>query len=306
MGIESQWIWMDGEMVPFEKATTHVLSHTLHYGLGAFEGIRAYAQPDGRAGVWRLDEHLDRLLGSMAVLRQPVGFSLDEIREACLEVLRVNDFTSAYLRPLIFLGHGEMGLGARSNKVHVAIAAWKWGAYLGAEGMQRGVHLRTSSFTRNHPNAAMPRAKVVGHYVNSILARYEANDDGYDEALMLDHTGMVAEGTGENIFVVEGSKVLTPPATNILPGITRRTLMELIERDPELTLCVQSFGRDALYMADEAFMVGTAAEVTPIALLDKRKVGGGSRGPVTERLQKLYLDAVAGRVDWMSHHITVA
>ena len=304
MGIESQWIWMDGELVPFENATTHVLSHTLHYGLGAFEGIRAYIQPDGRAGVWRLDEHLQRLVHSASVLRVSMPYGVEQLRAACLEVLRANDFTAAYLRPLMFLGSGEMGLGARSNKVHVVVAAWKWGAYLGEEGLRNGVHLRTSSFTRNHPNAALPRAKVVGHYVNSILARYEANEDGYDEGLMLDHTGMVAEGTGENIFIVDGSTLRTPPPTNILPGFTRETIFEIVEHAPDLTLLEQPFGRDALYTADEAFMVGTAAEVTPIAHLDRRQIGRGTRGPVTERIQSVYRDAVRGKVDWMKHHIT--
>ncbi|MFT4621778.1 MAG: branched-chain amino acid aminotransferase [Myxococcota bacterium] len=306
MGIESKWIWMDGALVPFEDATTHVLSHTLHYGLGAFEGIRAYEQPDGRAGVWRLDEHLERLLNSVAVIRHTLDYSLADLRAACLEVLRANEFSSAYIRPLVFLGAGQMGLGARGNKVHVVIAAWSWGAYLGEEGLRRGVNLKTSSFTRSHPNASMPRAKVVGHYVNSILARYEANEDGYDEALMLDHTGLVAEGTGENIFMVEGNLVTTPPPTNILPGLTRKTVMEIVDHLPDLRVVEQSLGRDGLYMADEAFMVGTAAEVTPIATLDHRAIGNGARGPVTERIQSIYQNAVAGRVDWLARHITPA
>lgn len=303
MGIESKSIWFDGKLVPFEEANVHVLSHTLHYGLGAFEGIRAYQQPDGTAGVWRLDEHLTRLLDSMRMIRIGVSFDVPQLRQACLEVLEANDFTEAYIRPLAFLGHGAMGLGARTNPLHIAIAAWKWGAYLGDEGLSKGVRLKTSSFSRNHPNAAMSRAKVVGHYVNSILARYEANDDGYDEALMLDFGGMVAEGTGENVFVVKDGVVKTPPVTNILPGITRRTMIEMLAKDG-IEVKEQLFGRDAFYVADEAFMCGTAAEVTPIAEVDRRLVGNGTPGPITQRLQTLYHQAVRGELDWMAHHIT--
>ncbi len=304
MGIESDVIWMDGELVPFADAKVHVLSHTLHYGLGAFEGIRAYEQPDGRAGVFRLREHLERLVDSVHMARMPDKWSLEQLEEACVEVLRVNKFTSAYLRPLAFLGMGEMGLGARNNPLHLIVAAWPWGAYLGEEGLEKGVRLRTSSFTRNHPNAALSRAKVVGHYVNSILARYEANDDGFDEALMLDQSGMVAEGTGENVFVIKDGVVKTPPAANILPGITRRTMIELL-RGEGYEVLEQLFGRDAFYVADEAFMCGTAAEVTPIRELDRRTVGEGRRGPVTTRMQKLYSDAVRGRLPAMTKYITV-
>ncbi len=303
MGIESDFIWFDGQMVPFEQANVHVLSHTLHYGLGAFEGIRAYEQPDGSAGVWRLKEHIDRLIDTMRILQMEVAWTSEELQQACLDVLQKNGFSAAYLRPLAFLGHGQMGLGARGNKVHVAIAAWKWGAYMGDDGLDKGVRLRTSSFTRNHPNAAMSRAKVVGHYVNSIIARYEANDDGFDEALMLDGHGFVAEGTGENVFVRKGDEILTPPVTNILPGITRQTMMEIMEHEG-LTVKETLFGRDAFYVADEAWMVGTAAEVTPIGSLDRRTIGDGSPGELTKKLQTVYHDAVRGKVDWMRHHIT--
>lgn len=305
MGIESDFIWFDGELVPFDQAKVHVLSHTLHYGLGAFEGIRAYEQPDGRAGVWRLDEHLVRFMDSLRMIRLPVRWTKEQLTEACLEVLRVNRFTEAYIRPLAFLGTGQMGLGARSNPLHVVIAAWKWGAYLGDEGMQNGVRLKTSSFSRNHPNAAMSRAKVVGHYVNSIMARYEANDDGFDEALMLDHHGFVAEGTGENVFVVKGDQIKTPPVANILPGITRRTMIDILEHEG-YTVQEQLFGRDAFYVADEAFMCGTAAEVTPIRDVDRRPVGDGKPGPITRMLQQTYADAVRGKVDWLAPYITLA
>lgn len=305
MGIESDFIWFDGEMVPFAEANVHLLSHTLHYGLGAFEGIRAYEQPDGRPGVWRLDDHLDRLIDSLRMIRIPLKWSRETLHEACLEVLRVNAFTEAYIRPIAFLGAGQMGLGARNNPLHVGIAAWKWGAYLGDEGQRSGVRLKTSSFSRNHPNAAMSRAKVVGHYVNSIMARYEANDDGYDEALMLDHHGFVAEGTGENVFVIKGDQIKTPPVANILPGITRRTVIEILEHEG-YQVQEQLFGRDAFYVADEAFMCGTAAEITPIRDVDRRIIGDGTPGPITRRVQQIYDDAVRGRVDWLAGNISIA
>ncbi|MCB9675640.1 MAG: branched-chain amino acid transaminase [Alphaproteobacteria bacterium] len=303
MGIESDWIWFDGEMIPYDEARVHVLSHTLHYGLGAFEGIRAYQQPDGRPGVWRLREHLVRFMDSMRMARLPLPYTLDELVEACMDVLEKNGFTEAYLRPLAFLGSGRMGLGARDNPLHVVVAAWKWGAYLGDEGMQKGVRLKTSSFSRNHPNAAMSRAKIVGHYVNSIMARYEANDDGYDEALMLDFHGMVAEGTGENVFVIKDGIVKTPPVTNILPGITRRSVIEILEARG-YDVREQLFGRDAFYVADEAFMCGTAAEITPIQSLDRRMVGTGVPGPITRMVQEIYLEGVKGRVPELEPHIT--
>ena len=304
MGIESDFVWFDGEWVPFADAKVHVLTHTLHYGLGAFEGIRAYEQDDGRAGIWRLDAHLERLMDSVRMIRFPTTTSHDQLREACCEVLRKNNFTEAYLRPLVIFGSGAMGLGARTNPVHTIIAAWKWGAYLGEDGLTNGVRLKTSSFSRNHPNAAMSRAKIVGHYVNSILARYEANDDGYDEALMLDHHGFVAEGTGENVFIIKNGVVKTPPVTNILPGITRKAVMQILAREGYVVK-EQLFGRDAFYVADEAFMCGTAAEVTPIAEVDRRTVGTGRPGPITRRVQQIYADAVRGRIDWLRDDITL-
>ena len=304
MSIASDFIWFNGEMVPFDQAQVHVLSHTLHYGLGAFEGIRAYEQPDGRAGIWRLEEHLVRLLDSMRMIRMDLPVSKEELRAACQDTLRKNNFTEAYLRPLAFLGHGQMGLGARNNPLNVIVAAWKWGAYMGDEGIVKGVRLKTSSFSRNHPNAAMSRAKVVGHYVNSILARYEANDDGYDEALMLDHHGFVAEGTGENVFVIKNGVIKTPPVTNILPGITRRSVIEILKHEG-YEVEEHLFGRDAFYVAEEAFMCGTAAEITPIASVDRRPVGDGTPGPITKRVQQIYMDAVKGKVDWLHHHITL-
>ena len=296
MGIESQLIWMDGEFIPFAEANVHVLSHTLHYGLGVFEGIRAYEQPDGRPGVFRLDDHIERLIDSARMVRIDIPYTHEQIRAACLETLRVNGFKSAYLRPLVFLGSGAMGLGARDNAVHVVIATWEWGAYLGAEGLEKGVRVACSSFSRHHVNANLQRAKVVGHYVNSILARYEANDNGFDEAIMLDTNGLVAEGTGENIFVVRRGVVTTPSVINILGGITRDTVLEIL-RHEGVDVREQQFGRDALYIADEMFMVGTAAEVTPIRSVDRREIG--PPGDVTKMVQKIYLDGVMGKVDWM-------
>jgi len=303
MGIESDWIWMDGKLVPFAEANVHVLSHTLHYGLGAFEGIRAYRQPNGRAGVWRLQEHLDRLLDSMRMMTLPLPWTRDQMVDACLETLEANNFDEAYVRPLAFLGMGAMGLGARNNPVHLVVAAWKWGAYMGEEGLAKGVRLRTSSFIRNHPNAALSRAKIVGHYVNSIMARYEATADGFDEALMLDNHGFVAEGTGENLFVIKNGVVKTPAVTNILPGITRRSVIEILAHEG-IPVREEMFGRDAFYVADEAFMCGTAAELTPVAEVDRRKVGNGMPGPITQLVQRLYTDGVRGKVGWLEHHIT--
>ncbi|HCH63504.1 MAG TPA: branched chain amino acid aminotransferase [Deltaproteobacteria bacterium] len=296
MGIESRLIWMDGEFIPFADATVHVLSHTLHYGLGVFEGIRAYQQPDGSPGIFRLDEHLERLVDSARMCHIPLRYTVEDLREACLETLRVNGFKSAYIRPLVFLGSGAMGLGTRNNQVHVCIATWEWGAYLGSEGLEKGVRVACSSFSRHHVNANLQRAKVVGHYVNSILARYEANDNGFDEAIMLDTNGLVAEGTGENIFLVRRNVVTTPPVINILGGITRDTVIEILRHDG-FDIREQQFGRDALYIADEMFMVGTAAEVTPIREVDRREIG--PPGKFTKHIQQVYNDGVHGRVPWM-------
>jgi branched-chain amino acid aminotransferase len=304
MGIEAKFVWFDGELVPFADANVHVLSHTLHYGLGVFEGIRAYEQPDGRAGIWHLDLHLRRFVESMKMIRTELPFDHGQLREACLDTLAANGHSAAYLRPLAFLGMGAMGLGARTNKVHVVVATWPWGAYLGDDGLHNGVKLQTSSFTRNHPNAALQRAKVVGHYVNSIMARYEANENGFDEALMLDHAGYVAEGTGENVFFARDGVVWTPPLANVLAGVTRASVLEILAHEG-IEVRESLFGRDAMYTADEAFMCGTAAEVTPIRSLDRRTIGAGTPGPITRRVQAIYLDAVRGKVDWLAHHITM-
>ena len=303
MGIESQYIWMDGEFVPFAQANVHVLSHSLHYGLGVFEGIRSYEQPDGGGGIFKLDEHIDRLCDSARMCRIELPYTAAEIRQACIDTLKKNEFNAGYIRPIVFLGMGAMGLGARENPVHVAIATWEWGAYLGDEGLTKGIRAATSSFTRHHVNANLQRAKIIGHYVNSILARYEANDNGYDEAIMLDQMGWVAEGTGENLFVVKGDKIKTPPVVNILAGITRRTAIEILEHEG-YSVKETPFGRDALYVADEVFMTGTAAEITPIREVDRRRVGTGKPGVVTQKVQQIYMDGVRGKIDWMQKFIT--
>ena len=301
MSIKSSYIWMDGEMVPFENATTHILSHSLHYGLGVFEGIRSYDQVGGGGGIFKLEEHIRRLLDSAKMCRMDVPYSLEEIRQACLDTLIKNEFESAYIRPLIYLGMGGMGLGARNNPVHVSIIVWKWGAYLGDEGIQNGIRVATSSFTRHHVNANLQRAKITGHYVNSIMARYEANDNGFDEAIMLDHSGYVAEGTGENLFIIRDGVVKTPPVQNILGGITRKTAIQILENEG-LKVHEMLFGRDALYISDEIFMTGTAAEITPIREVDRREVG--TPGPITKMVQETYVNGVRGQVDWMKPFIT--
>jgi len=301
MSVESAYIWMDGEFVPFADAKVHVLSHSLHYGLGVFEGIRSYKQPNGRGGVFKLDEHLRRLKDSAKMCRMDLEYSIEELREACLETLAKNNFSSAYIRPLVYLGMGGMGLGERNNPVHTSIIVWKWGAYMGDEGMQKGIRVATSSFTRHHVNANLQRAKITGHYVNSILARYEANDNGFDEAIMLDHSGYVAEGTGENLFIMRDGIVKTPPVVNILGGITRKTAIQIMKHEGHEVI-ETTFGRDALYVSDEIFMTGTAAEVTPVREVDRRTVG--PPGPLTKMVQKTYMDGVHGKVDWMKDFIT--
>ena len=299
---------MDGDLVPFDQATVHVLSHTLHYGLGVFEGIRAYEQAPGVGGVFKLDDHLERLFDSAKMCMIKVPFSYDQLRDACLETLRINRLTEGYIRPLIWLGSGQMGLGARGNQVHVGIAVWKWGAYLG-EGLTKGIRAGTSSFTRHAVNSNLQRAKVTGHYVNSILARYEANKNGYDEAIMLDHNGYVAEGTGENLFAMRRGKIKTPSITNILGGITRKTAIQILHELGYPVIETQ-FGRDLLYVADEVFMTGTAAEITPVIEVDHRVVGApnelgeGSPGALTLQIQDIYLRGVRGQVDWMRPFIT--
>jgi len=301
-GIRSEKIWMDGGMVPYAEANVHVLTHSLHYGLAVFEGMRCYKTDDGRSSIFRAREHIRRLVESAHIVEMPIPYSQEELLKACADVVRVNRFSECYLRPIAFYGEGEMGLAARGNKTRVAIAAWPWGAYLGTDSLQKGVRLKTSSFARFHHNTMMPAAKASGHYVNSILAGYEARRGGYDEALLLDTEGFVAEGSGENVFVIRDGIVRTPPLTSILGGITRDAVMRMLG-DAKIPVREEHFARDAFYIADEAFMTGTAAEVTPVVELDDRKVGAGKPGPITRRVQETFQAALHGRDpnyrDWL-------
>ncbi|HCV19955.1 MAG: branched-chain amino acid transaminase [Arenicellales bacterium] len=286
-------IWFDGKMVPWRDASIHVLTHTLHYGLGVFEGVRAY-QTDHGTALFRLQDHTDRLFRSAHILGMNIPFDADILNDAQTAVVRDNGLASAYIRPLAFYGSEGMGIRADMLQTHVAIATWEWGAYLGDEGLKNGIRVRTSSFTRHHVNITMCRAKACGNYINSILALQEALSAGADEALMLDAEGYVMEGTGENIFIVRNNVVYTPDLTSALEGITRDTVIQLIG-ELGLELQEKRLTRDEVYIADEAFFTGTAAEVTPIRELDGRAIGNGSRGPVTERIQSLYFDCVQGR-----------
>ncbi|MFN2374939.1 MAG: branched-chain amino acid transaminase [Candidatus Binatia bacterium] len=287
-------IWMNGTLVPWDDARVHVLTHTLHYGLGAFEGIRCYEATGGRSAVFRLREHIVRLVQSCDILAIESPYTVDELVEACLATIRANELKACYIRPLVYVAEGEMGLGsAMVNPIHVSIAVWPWGSYLGAEGLANGIRVRTSSFQRMHVNTLMTKAKAVGHYVNSILASVEARRGGYDESLMLDVDGYAAEGCGENLFIVRDGRVKTPPIATVLEGITRATAIDLLRADG-VTVVEERFTRDEIYIADEAFLTGTAAEITPMASLDDRRVGAGKPGPITKRLQEIYFQVIRG------------
>ncbi len=300
-------IWMDGQLVEWRDAKIHVLSHTLHYGCGAFEGVRAYKTVDGTA-IFRLQEHTDRLFNSAKILRMTLPFSKDELNEAQKQVVRENKLESCYLRPLVWIGSEKLGVNPRGNRIHAMVAAWAWGAYLGEEGMKRGIRVKTSSYTRHHVNITMTQAKAVSNYSNSILANMEALDDGYDEALLLDASGFVSEGAGENVFVVKDGVVYTPDlSAGALNGITRNTILHIC-KDLGLELVQKRITRDEVYIADEAFFTGTAAEVTPIRELDRVEIGnrgdGGSRGPVTEKIQAAFFDIVNGKNPKYAHWLT--
>ncbi|MEM7467577.1 MAG: branched-chain amino acid transaminase [Pseudomonadota bacterium] len=286
-------IWMDGKMVDWRDAQVHVLTHTLHYGVGAFEGIRAYQTERGTA-VFRLAEHTKRLFETAHILEMEIPYSPDEINDAIKATIRDNKLDTAYVRPLVYYGSEGMGLHANNLSVHVAIASWFWGAYLGADALEKGIRIKTSSYTRHLVNSVMCKAKACGNYINSIMALQEAARDGYDEALLLDADGMVAEGSGENIFIVRDGNLYTPELTSALEGITRNTVIKLAE-DQGLSIEERRITRDEVYIADEAFFTGTAAEVTPIRELDNRAIGRGSIGPITKQLQQTYLDVVEGR-----------
>jgi len=297
------FIWHDGKLVPWRDATTHVLTHTLHYGMGVFEGVRAYKTTQGTA-IFRLQEHTDRLFNSAYIFKMKMPFDKQTLIEAQKEVVRANKLESCYIRPIVFFGSEGMGIAATNISVHVAIAAWSWGAYLGEEGMANGIRVKTSSFTRHHVNINMCRSKSVGTYTNSILAHHEVAQDGYDEAMLLDVDGYVAEGAGENIFIVKKGKLYTPDLTSCLEGITRDSILTLAS-DMGIDLIEKRITRDEVYCAEEAFFTGTAAEVTPIRELDTRVIGSGSRGPVTTRLQQAFFDIVSGKnpkyADWLAH-----
>ncbi|MBK8889162.1 MAG: branched-chain amino acid transaminase [Dechloromonas sp.] len=287
------FIWQDGRLVPWREATTHVLTHSLHYGMSVFEGVRAYKTERGTA-IFRLEDHTDRLFNSAHIFQMAIPYDRQTINEAHKEVLRANNLEAGYLRPIAFYGSEKMGVSPKGAKVHVAIAAWPWGAYLGEEGLERGIRVKVSSYTRHHVNISMVRAKASGHYINSILANNEVTNEGYDEAMLLDPEGYVAEGAGENLFIVKKGKLFTPDLTSCLEGITRATVLQLAA---ELGLSVQEkrITRDEVYCCDEAFFTGTAAEVTPIRELDGRQIGVGHRGPITASIQARYFDVVNGR-----------
>jgi len=297
------FIWKDGKLVPWREATTHVLTHSLHYGLAVFEGVRAYDTETGTA-IFRLVEHTQRLLNSCRIYMMEVPYSHEVLMEAQKEVVRANQLKECYIRPIVFYGSEKMGISTVGATVHVAIAAWPWGAYLGEDAIEHGIRVKTSSFARHHVNVTMPRAKLAGAYTNSILANLEVTRDGYDEALLLDTQGFVAEGSGENLFIVKNGVLIEPEIASALTGITRESVIQ-IAHDLGLEVHSQRLTRDDIYLADEAFFTGTAAEITPIRELDNRSIGGGRRGPVTARLQAVFFDVVNGRAPqykhWLAH-----
>ena len=290
---KSDKIWMDGKFVSWDDANVHILTHTLHYGLGVFEGIRCYKTGTGSA-IFRLDEHVERLFDSAHIFMMKVPFSKEQIRDAIIETVKVNKMKECYVRPIVYVGYGAMGLYPKDNPIKVAIAAWPWGAYLGDEGLEKGIRVKVSSFIRHHVNVDMTRGKVCGYYVNSQIAKREAISCGFDEALLLDTEGYVSEGSGENVFIVRNKRIKTTPLTSILEGITRDSIIT-VARDMKIPVIEERFTRDEIYIADEAFFTGTAAEVTPIREVDGRMIGDGRRGKITEKLQNIFFDVVKGR-----------
>jgi len=295
---------MDGALVPWHEANVHVLTHTLHYGFGVFEGIRCYRTENGKSAIFRLKEHVDRLFNSAKILGIEVPYSPEEITGAILEVVRVNKLEECYIRPLIFLGDNKMGLNPDGVDVRVAIAAWPWGTYLGDDGLNKGIRVRTSSFTRHHVNISMTKAKACGYYINSIFAKAEAVRDGYDEAILLDPNGYVSEGSGENIFILYKGTLITPPlSSSCLDGITRDAVFGFC-KELDIPLKEETLTRDELYLADEIFLTGTAAEITPIREIDNREIGNGAKGEITDRIQKVFFDTVAGKNPTFRHWLT--
>ena len=296
-------IWFDGRMVDWRDAKIHVLTHTLHYGMGVFEGVRAYQTSAGTA-IFRLADHTRRLFNSAKIFQMKMPFGLDTIVQAHKDVVRANALESCYLRPIAWIGSEKLGVSPRGNTVHVAVAAWSWGAYLGEEGLSKGIRVKTSSYSRHHVNVSLVRAKASGYYINSILANQEVTANGYDEALLLDTEGYVSEGAGENVFIVRNGILYTPDLASCLDGITRDSVITLA-RDLGIEVREKRITRDEMYCADEAFFTGTAAEVTPIRELDDRPIGEGRRGPVTEKLQSLFFDVVGGRDPRYAHWLSV-
>jgi branched-chain amino acid aminotransferase len=299
---EAKKIWMDGKMVGWKDANVHVLTHTLHYGVGVFEGIRCYRGVKGSA-IFRLKEHVDRLFTGAHICQIDIPFSREEITRAIIDTIKVNGLEECYIRPLVYLGYGAMGIFPRDNPVKVSIATWPWGAYLGEEGLKNGIRVKVSSYTRHHVNISMTKAKVCGNYVNSQLAKREVIASGFDEALLLDTEGYISEGSGENIFTVRNGIIKTTPLTSILEGITRDSVIR-IAGDEGIKMVEERFTRDELYISDEAFFTGTAAEITPIKEVDHRMIGPGKPGPVTKRLQSIFFDIVNGKIDRYSHWLT--
>lgn len=300
---KAEKIWLDGKFVNWDEANVHILTHTLHYGVGAFEGIRCYRCDDGSSAIFRLDEHIERLFDSAHILQMTIPFSRSEIADACKETLRINRQKESYIRPLVLIGDGAMGVHPQDNPIRVAIVTWPWGAYLGAEALAKGTRLRISSYSRHHVNVMMTKAKACGNYVNSVLAKREAVRDGYDEAILLDPEGYVSEASGENIFIAKRGMLKTPPLTSILPGITRRCVIT-IAKDLGIPLVEQRFTRDELYIADEAFLTGTAAEITPIREVDNRVIGTVCPGSITLSVRKVFLDVIAGKSEKYRHWLS--
>jgi branched-chain amino acid aminotransferase len=305
MGIKKlDTIWIDGQLVPWDNATDHLLAHTMHYGVGAFEGIRAYHRADGRTAVFRLREHIDRLLDSCTICTMDVPYTREQLMSACIEVVRANRMNACYLRPLVYLGYGALGLGSLEPPVRTMVACYEWGAYLGDDGLKKGIKCMISGYTRANGNAVMNKGKICGQYVTSVLAKRMAIKSGFEEALMLDPQGYVAEGTGENIFIVKKDVVRTPPTSAaILAGITRDTAIQLL-REQGLEVDETPIARDELYTADEVFLTGTAAEITPVRDIDHRKIGRGEAGPVTRRLQEVFFSVVKGTDAKHDHWLT--
>jgi branched-chain amino acid aminotransferase len=300
MSLKTEKIWFNGEMVRWEDAKIHLLAHALHYGTAYFEGIRCYALENGRSAVFRLTEHMVRLADSGKILGFPLPYTVEQLQQATLDLIRANNLKECYIRPLAFVGLGDMGLYAPKNPVEVCIAVWPWGAYLGDEGLKNGIRAKVSSYTRHHVNVMMTKSKAAGNYINSVLAKTEVKNAGYDEAIMLDTEGYVSEASGENIFVVRNRKVKTTPLTSILPGITRDSIIT-IARDNGYEVVEERFTRDELYTAEEAFFTGTAAELTPIREVDDRQIGAGSRGPITAEIQQSFFDVIKGKEEKYSH-----